>query len=357
MYVHHCSQDSDDESGSENVISAPMPEDKPDLTNWILPATDYYWTSHENCQLHLRYWAPAAAKDVRGTLFYVHGYAGHINRPTLTSFLARIASAGYVIFGFDIKGHGYSPGERCLVHSFNDILDDCIDFADLVFSAKASIGNGYNLGVCDEILIAAQHVRFGLVGESMGGALALLLANQIVQGGLRSSRENSFKGTVALSPALAVSLPSPWMQAVLRNTVVPMMPSSAMPQWVSSGAQADISDSIRDEQIAAFAIQDDWGEAKGALGWRKPMKWGTAGAFSALYSTIDDDLADMTFPFAVLHDPDDAICDYAGTQRLMKLSPSKDKQVVDVPGGLHGISCNEPEFTASTIIAFFAKRM
>mmetsp|Transcript_27185 Transcript_27185/g.78120 ORF Transcript_27185/g.78120 Transcript_27185/m.78120 type:complete len:379 (+) Transcript_27185:43-1179(+) len=339
------------------LLEVPLPDGKPDLRHWILPPTGHFWSNRRRNHLHVRHWLPPATA-IRGTVFWLHGYAGHMNSRHTVRYPERLCQDGYAVLAFECEGHGYSPGERCFIRSFDDVLDDAVDFIALVFNGEASAAEKRrNLGIDAAQLAAMHRGRFAVLGESMGGALALLTALRIQNGGLDETATSKFGGALVCAPALAVSLPPPVVQALLRNLVVPLVPSSPMPSFVSKNSQNDKALMLRDPDLVKLVEMDDFGEAKGALGWHKPMKWATAGAFSKLYSTLDDDMRAMSFPILVLHDPGDGICKIDGARRLMQLSPSGDKRLVEVPGGLHDLTVNEPDVVHRYALDFFASHL
>ncbi|XP_039021418.1 caffeoylshikimate esterase-like, partial [Hibiscus syriacus] len=69
-----------------------------------------------------------------------------------------LAAAGYAAFGIDYEGHGKSNGPRCYIKKFQYIVDDY---------------NDYFKSICEKEEYKDKS-RF-LYGESMGGAVALLL--------------------------------------------------------------------------------------------------------------------------------------------------------------------------------------
>merc|ERR1712224_286722 len=89
------------------------------------------------------------------------------------------------------------------------------------------------------------------------------------------------------------------------------------------------------------------------LGWHAPMRWGTAGAFSSLYTSIEDDMAKVSYPFLVIHDPGDKTCFYAGSEKLMEYSSSSDKTLcpLDV-GGYHGIAMVKQDLYVSMLVSW-----
>ncbi|KAK8326575.1 hypothetical protein V6Z12_A11G127500 [Gossypium hirsutum] len=70
----------------------------------------------------------------------------------------RLANAGYAVFGIDYEGHGKSKGDRCYIKKFENIVNDCSEFFKSICAQEEYRGKS----------------RF-LYGESMGGAVALLL--------------------------------------------------------------------------------------------------------------------------------------------------------------------------------------
>ncbi|KAJ8543287.1 hypothetical protein K7X08_005810 [Anisodus acutangulus] len=66
----------------------------------------------------------------------------------------KLANNGYAVVGIDYEGHGRSAGARCYIKRFDNIVNDCSDF---------STQEEYR-----------EKTRF-LYGESMGGAMALLI--------------------------------------------------------------------------------------------------------------------------------------------------------------------------------------
>merc|ERR1719221_1194247 len=85
------------------------------------------------------------------------------------------------------------------------------------------------------------------------------------------------------------------------------------------------------------------------LGWQSAMRWGTAGAFSNLYASIEEDMGRVDYPFLLLHDPGDKVCFISGSQKLMQLSPSKDKELREMDCGGYHTMClvSQDEFVSA----------
>jgi len=84
-----------------------------------------------------------------------------------------LAESGLLVYGFDLPGHGASPGTRGLLTGVDDLIEDGIAVAK---HAKEDGG---------------EDLPLFLVGSSMGGAIALAVANRLPE---------IVKGVVMLAP-------------------------------------------------------------------------------------------------------------------------------------------------------------
>lgn len=97
-------------------------------------------------------WIPKESS--RGVVCLCHGYAVECS-VTMRGTAERLARAGYAVHGIDYEGHGHSDGLQGYVPDLDALVRDCDSFFS---TATASF----------------PRRRF-LLGESMGGAVALLL--------------------------------------------------------------------------------------------------------------------------------------------------------------------------------------
>eukprot|EP00262_Sarcandra_glabra_P019670 TRINITY_DN7506_c0_g1_i1.p1 TRINITY_DN7506_c0_g1~~TRINITY_DN7506_c0_g1_i1.p1 ORF type:complete len:222 (-),score=28.59 TRINITY_DN7506_c0_g1_i1:200-865(-) len=114
-----------------------------------------YIRNHRGVQLFTCRWLPISSP--KALVFLCHGYGMECSG-FMRGCGTRLASAGYGVFGIDYEGHGRSRGARCYIKKFENIVNDC----DFFFKS-----------VCEQ----EEHREKGrfLYGESMGGAVALLL--------------------------------------------------------------------------------------------------------------------------------------------------------------------------------------
>jgi hypothetical protein len=97
---------------------------------------------------------------------------------------------------------------------------------------------------------------------------------------------------------------------------------------------------------------DKWGR-EGALGWGRNVRWGTALMFIDFAKALQPFMSTVTYPFLIIHDPADAICDIAGSKLLMEKSATAGdkKKLVEVsftPASvaLHLHGCHEMTLTS-----------
>lgn len=135
-----------------------------------------------------------------GTVVLVHGLGEHIGRHHRLA--ERIASAGWLVYGADLRGHGRSGGRRGHVARFGEYLDDL----SLVLAAARAEGGarpvvlaGHSLGA----LIALRLVETRRVAELLG----LVLSGIGLEPVLRVPRWKRLAGRIGawICPRLPVS--------------------------------------------------------------------------------------------------------------------------------------------------------
>lgn len=350
-----CEGDTDEDDTSETIDNeddtSEAIDDEDEAKNLeklkarLQPKTPHFF-SYNGDRLHVRHWLPASTATCKGTVFYIHGLNGHLNG--LASIQKAIAQAGFAVLGLDIVGHGYSEGLRSYVEDFEDVFDSVLHFVGLVMGSLADDDES-DLGLSDSILKLMRSKPYFFLGESMGGMLAMYVSIRLHQdSGVCTERH---EGTILIAPSLAVSIPSPPVVALLQTVVVPLAREQLMPESVSKASRPQPELQWRDPEEAHLRELDDWNRFPGVgLSWKERMRWATASAFASIYQGIDDEMKAVDFPFLVLHDPDDGICAYSGSEKLVELSPSQDKKLVEAKGALHDVSTNELPWVLDQIL-------
>jgi alpha-beta hydrolase superfamily lysophospholipase len=126
----------------------------------------------------------------------------------------------------DFQGHGYSEGERALVHSHEELLDDLVSFVDYFRYPEKNLHSIVKT-TSDEI--TRQHLRelpFFVMGQSMGGGVIALTSNTFTS-------YPKYLGSVLLAPYLGVAPVPHWIVlTILKHTVISCFPNYHMPSWL-----------------------------------------------------------------------------------------------------------------------------
>lgn len=119
--------------------------------------TSIYWAG----------WTPEQAP--KAVVQIIHGYAEHIGR--YSNVVEQLLPAGYAVFGTDHRGHGKSEGKRGHVGSFQEFIDDELQFRREVIDAQFPGCPCFMLGHSMGSIIAMN-----LVEQSPAGIRGLVLS-------------------------------------------------------------------------------------------------------------------------------------------------------------------------------------
>ncbi|XP_048442723.1 caffeoylshikimate esterase isoform X2 [Pyrus x bretschneideri] len=116
---------------------------------------EVYIRNSRGVQLFTCRWLPFSSP--KALVFLCHGYGMECSG-FMRECGIRLANGGYAVFGIDYEGHGRSRGARCYIKKFKNIVNDCDEFFKSICAEEEY----------------RDKCRF-LYGESMGGAVSLLL--------------------------------------------------------------------------------------------------------------------------------------------------------------------------------------
>ena len=75
-----------------------------------LPKGDNFLVNSRGQRLHVRTFLPAdggKAEEVKALLVWSHGYAAHVNGPTVAKVMKGMNESGFAVIAIDHHGHGY----------------------------------------------------------------------------------------------------------------------------------------------------------------------------------------------------------------------------------------------------------
>jgi alpha-beta hydrolase superfamily lysophospholipase len=244
-------------------------------------------------RLFERAWLPDDGAKARIVL--VHGYAEHTGRYDYAG--RSMASRGYAVHAFDLRGHGRSQGDRVLVRSFDAYLND-LD----IFLAHMRAGD-------------APAPVF-LLGHSMGGAIVALHAIE---------RAPDIRGVVLSGPAIADrSGVAAWVMSAI-GRVLPRLPLLKL----------DATAVSRDPEVVRRYDEDP-------LVYRGRVKAGLLTAMLDAGRRVVRAAPSIDAPLLIVHGHEDRLAPVAVSETLFGAVSSAD-QTLNVYDGLYHEVFNEPE--------------
>ncbi|KAF9606493.1 hypothetical protein IFM89_025768 [Coptis chinensis] len=233
-------------------------------------------------------WLPISSP--KALVFLCHGYGMECSS-YMRGCGTRLACAGYGVIGIDYEGHGRSRGSRCYIKKFDYIVNDCSTFFKSVCGQEEFKGKA----------------RF-LYGESMGGAVALLV----------HKKDPAFwNGALLVAPMCKISekvKPHPMVVNILTRV------EEIIPKWKIVPTKDVIDSAFKD-----------------------PTK-----------------REEVTLPFFVLHGEADIVTDPGVSRALYEQAGSVDKTIKMYPGMWHALTSGEPdhnvEIVFADIVAWLDKR-
>lgn len=153
----------------------------------------HFW-GYQDAELFYQLWKP---QESRGTFVITHGIAEYSE--CYDELATRLADDGWLVFGWDLRGHGKSEGKRGYVNRFQDY---CEDLDSAIKFIKADVN--------------PKGKPLVLFGHSMGGLITL-----------KTMLQNSPQGIAAValsSPALGLSLQVPKLKEQAARLLADWLP-------------------------------------------------------------------------------------------------------------------------------------
>uniref|UniRef100_A0A7N0T6Y2 Serine aminopeptidase S33 domain-containing protein n=1 Tax=Kalanchoe fedtschenkoi TaxID=63787 RepID=A0A7N0T6Y2_KALFE len=273
-------------------------------------------------QLFTCRWLPVSSP--KALIFICHGYGMECS-----SFMrecgTRLACSGYAVIGIDYEGHGRSGGARCYIKKFDNIVNDCDSFFKFVCGQEEY-----------------KNKKRYLYGESMGGAVALLL---------HKKDPKFWNGAVLVAPMCKISekvKPHPVVVNLLTRI------EDVIPKWKIVPTK-DVIDSAFKDPLKREEIRSN------KLIYQDKPRLKTALEMLRTSMSLEESLDEVTLPFFVLHGEADTVTDPEISRALYEQASSLDKTIKLYPGMWHGLTYGEPEdnveMVFSDIVAWLDKRV
>ena len=267
-------------------------------------------------------WKPSistADHEVKGIVVVYHGFLAHGLYPTVRYAAELLARTNqYIVLAPDQRGHGTKPvGLQHYLPSREVVIDDSIT---VVQHAQTAF---------------PQYSKIFLMGSSMGGTIALNVAQQLCKNSALLKDGCTISGVVLLAPMLQLSVGAP------ARTLLWML-SHIVPTWEvipssSKNSEKQYRDPIKRAECDNASMQSS-----------NKIRIASASTCVELASTIQEEFRDITTPYLMLVADEDYVVNNEGDFKLFEQSPSTTDKTMKRYPALHGLLC-EPQPLVDTI--------
>lgn len=230
----------------------------------------------------------------------VHGLGEHIGRYAHVG--KELTDAGYVLVGFDLRGHGKTVSARGHFPSLNVVMQDIRQFFQFISQRYPSLP------------------QF-LYGHSLGGLLSLTYATQNKVG---------IKGVMVTGAALRSALQEQKAKIAMAKILGTLAPAATIPSGL------DATTVSRDKTVVDKYVNDPLVHGKTSLGLGKSA----LAAIDLCFARA----AEFAYPLLIMHGKDDKLTYPSGSADFAKLAGEKNKDItLKLWDGMYHEIHNEPE--------------
>ena len=222
------------------------------------------WQDKQGLNIFVQGWEPE--RKPRAVVALVHGHGEHSGRYAHVG--EAFTQAGYVLVGYDLRGHGKSGGPRGHTPSYDALMDDIADFLAWIEQRYPGLP------------------RF-LYGHSMGG-------NQVLNFCLR--RKPELAGVIATGARLKLAFDPPALQITLGKVMNRIAPGFTQKSTLDTAALS------RDPKVVDAYIHDPLVHSKIS-----------ARLFVSIYESglwALDHAGEFSLPLLMMHGSDDRIISF-----------------------------------------------
>lgn len=238
-------------------------------------------------ELYYQSWYPQAS--ARAVLVIVHGHGGHTG--ILTRMVEYFVERNYIVYSYDLRGNGKSPGQRGHINSWTEFRADLKAFINLVNSKE-------------------PNRDLFMIGQSMGATIAL---DYILR------ELNQLKGLILLSPALEIGVSS-W-KLLIGKIFSRILPNFALETGLGFSAAS------RDPEVVASCEKDSLRHSQGS-----------ARLAAELLNTIDwikANAKEIEVPILILHGGADKVTLPQSSKDFFASLSLVDKERKEYPDSYH----------------------
>ena len=251
--------------------------------------SEVYFEGMNGIALYSQYWLPEVPP--RAVVALVHGIGEHSGR--YMNVVDHIVSNQFGVFGYDLRGHGNSPGQRGHIDSWLEYRIDLLNFFKM---------------------IRAQQLGrpIFLMGHSMGALIALDF--------ILSENEEIVGAIICGAPIDPVGLAKPYLVALAR-ILSHIYPRFSIDLGLDHDALSRIPSVVR-------SYKED-----PLVHGKVSARWGTE-SLSAVES-VKMQVENINIPILMIHGEADQINSAEGAKRFFDQIQVHDKEFICYPAGYH----------------------
>lgn len=252
----------------------------------------------DGLSFYVQGWEPDA--QPKAVVALVHGLGEHIGRYAHVG--KALTDAGYVLVGFDLRGHGKTVSARGHFPSLNVVMQDIRQFFQFISQRYPSLP------------------QF-LYGHSLGGLLSLTYATQNKVG---------IKGVMVTGAALRSALQEQKAKIAMAKILGTLAPAATIPSGL------DATTVSRDKTVVDKYVNDPLVHGKTSLGLGKSA----LAAIDLCFARA----AEFAYPLLIMHGKDDKLTYPSGSADFAKLAGEKNKDItLKLWDSMYHEIHNEPE--------------
>lgn len=251
--------------------------------------SEFHFKGMNGCSLYAQCWLPVVSP--RAVLVIVHGIGDHSGR--YMNIVNHLVSSQIAVYGYDLRGHGNSPGQRGHIDSWVEYRTDLMNYINVIGAHQSG------------------HQIF-LLGHSMGALIALDYVQR--------EKEQVAGAIISGAPIEPVGVAKPLKVALARilSRIYPGFP-------IDLGLEIDAISRIP-SVVNAYQLDP-------LVHGKISARWGTE-VLSALES-VKMQGESITTPLLMIHGEADRLNSAEGAKKFFDRIQARDKEFISYPGGYH----------------------